>query len=78
MYLLPEVELLVQRNASSPQGPLTLSSTHAQLDSHWETAAGDTSYPGYHLHHPHLHDQLQHCHHNPTTIIRTYLYNVMI
>uniref|UniRef100_A0AAZ3NUT6 Uncharacterized protein n=1 Tax=Oncorhynchus tshawytscha TaxID=74940 RepID=A0AAZ3NUT6_ONCTS len=42
-----EVELLVQRNASSPQGPLTLSSTHAQLDSHWETAAGDTSYPGF-------------------------------
>uniref|UniRef100_A0A4W5RF60 Si:ch211-241f5.3 n=1 Tax=Hucho hucho TaxID=62062 RepID=A0A4W5RF60_9TELE len=42
-----EVELLVQRNASSPQGPLTLSSTHAQLDSHWETAAGETSYPGF-------------------------------
>ncbi|CAB1342209.1 unnamed protein product [Coregonus sp. 'balchen'] len=41
-----EVELLVQRNASSPQGPFTLSSTHAQLDSHWETAAGDASYPG--------------------------------
>uniref|UniRef100_A0A674DMF9 CD97 antigen-like n=1 Tax=Salmo trutta TaxID=8032 RepID=A0A674DMF9_SALTR len=36
-----------KRNASSPQGPLTLSSTHAQLDSHWETAAGDTSYPGF-------------------------------
>ncbi|KAK6312100.1 hypothetical protein J4Q44_G00177640 [Coregonus suidteri] len=42
-----EVELLVQRNASSPQGPFTLSSTHAQLDSHWETAAGDASYPGF-------------------------------
>ncbi|KAL0993234.1 hypothetical protein UPYG_G00105000 [Umbra pygmaea] len=41
------LELLVQRNASSPQGPVSLSCSQAQLDCHWETAAGQDSYPGF-------------------------------
>ncbi|KAM4597806.1 adhesion G protein-coupled receptor E5 [Polymixia lowei] len=45
---LTELELLVQRGAALPQGPLTLSSQHAELDIQWETAAGEaSSYPGF-------------------------------
>ncbi|KAM6957329.1 adhesion G protein-coupled receptor E5 [Aplochiton taeniatus] len=47
-YNQTDVEILVHRDAVSPQGALTLSSEHVQLDSHWETAAGDLStYPGF-------------------------------
>ncbi|XP_036408642.1 adhesion G protein-coupled receptor E2 [Megalops cyprinoides] len=42
-----EVEFLVERGRSSPQGEISLSpSQHAHLDTHWETAA-DSTYPGF-------------------------------
>ncbi|KAG7460266.1 hypothetical protein MATL_G00219720 [Megalops atlanticus] len=42
-----EVEFLVGRGRSSPQGEISLSSSqHAHLDTHWETAA-DSTYPGF-------------------------------
>ncbi|KAG5830043.1 hypothetical protein ANANG_G00318880 [Anguilla anguilla] len=30
-----------------PQGKISLSTEHVHLDTHWETAAGDTTYPGF-------------------------------
>ncbi|XP_037648116.1 adhesion G protein-coupled receptor E2-like isoform X1 [Sebastes umbrosus] len=43
-----ELELLVDKGADLPQGPVTLSSKQAQLDIQLETAAGDpSSYPGF-------------------------------
>ncbi|KAJ7989633.1 hypothetical protein DPEC_G00306550 [Dallia pectoralis] len=42
-----ELNLLVRRNSSAPQGPLTVSCPNTQLDSKWETAAGDSTYPGF-------------------------------
>ncbi|KAG5832773.1 hypothetical protein ANANG_G00294690 [Anguilla anguilla] len=31
----------------SPKGKISLSTEHVHLDTHWETAAGDTTYPGF-------------------------------
>ncbi|KAJ8345314.1 hypothetical protein SKAU_G00295070 [Synaphobranchus kaupii] len=42
-----EVEFLVERGQLSPKGEISLSSNHAHLDTHWETVAGDTTYPGF-------------------------------
>ncbi|KAJ8373185.1 hypothetical protein AAFF_G00270180 [Aldrovandia affinis] len=44
---LTEVEFFVARGQLPPQGPISLSSEHAHLDIHWETAAGDATYPGF-------------------------------
>ncbi|XP_072531347.1 adhesion G protein-coupled receptor E5-like [Salminus brasiliensis] len=41
-----EIQMLVRREAVSPQGKLSLSTDGVQFDSHWETAAGD-SYLGF-------------------------------
>ncbi|XP_072530508.1 adhesion G protein-coupled receptor E2-like [Salminus brasiliensis] len=37
-----EIQMLVRREAVSPQGKLSLSADGVQFDSHWETAAGDS------------------------------------
>lgn len=42
-----ELELLIHKGAALPQGAVTLSTKHAQLDIQLETAAGEPShYPG--------------------------------
>uniref|UniRef100_A0A3P8Z7Z0 Uncharacterized protein n=2 Tax=Esox lucius TaxID=8010 RepID=A0A3P8Z7Z0_ESOLU len=46
-YKHTDLELLVHRNSSTPKGPLSLSCPHTQLDCQWETAAGDSHYPGF-------------------------------
>ncbi|KAJ8254059.1 hypothetical protein COCON_G00206710 [Conger conger] len=46
-YNHTEVEILVERGQLAPKGEISLSSAHAHLDTHWETAAGDTAYPGF-------------------------------
>ncbi|XP_064170575.1 adhesion G protein-coupled receptor E5-like isoform X2 [Anguilla rostrata] len=38
---------LVERGQMSPKGKISLSTEHVHLDTHWETAAGDTTYPGF-------------------------------
>ncbi|KAG9330616.1 hypothetical protein JZ751_023700 [Albula glossodonta] len=42
-----EAELQVWRQRAPPQGPLSMSGDQARLDMHWETAAGNGSYPGF-------------------------------
>ncbi|XP_035253466.1 adhesion G protein-coupled receptor E5-like isoform X2 [Anguilla anguilla] len=42
-----DVQFLVKRGQMSPKGKISLSSEHVLLDTHWETAAGDTTYPGF-------------------------------
>ncbi|XP_036407888.1 adhesion G protein-coupled receptor E2-like isoform X1 [Megalops cyprinoides] len=42
-----EVELLVRRGRAPPQGVVSMSTEHVQLDTHWETAAGNGTYPGF-------------------------------
>ncbi|KAG9337834.1 hypothetical protein JZ751_027485 [Albula glossodonta] len=42
-----EVEFLVERGQQPPQGQISLSSNHSHLDTHWETAAGNDTYPGF-------------------------------
>ncbi|KAI5620922.1 adhesion G protein-coupled receptor E2-like isoform X3, partial [Silurus asotus] len=41
-----EVELLIHRSPNAPHGGLSMSTDSVQLNSHWETAAGN-SYKGY-------------------------------
>lgn len=48
-----ELEMLVNKSAGFPRGPVTLLSKHAKLQTQWETAAGnDSTYPGHHLYQP--------------------------
>ncbi|KAJ8251358.1 hypothetical protein GJAV_G00220500 [Gymnothorax javanicus] len=42
-----EVQFLVKRGEQLPKGEIHLSSQHVQLDTHWETAAGDATFPGF-------------------------------
>ncbi|XP_056144402.1 adhesion G protein-coupled receptor E2 [Lampris incognitus] len=43
-----ELELLLEWSTVLPEGPMTLSSEHGQMDIQWETAAGNaSSYPGF-------------------------------
>ncbi|KAI1884312.1 hypothetical protein AGOR_G00225130 [Albula goreensis] len=42
-----EVAFLVERGQQPPQGQISLSSNHSHLDTHWETAAGNDTYPGF-------------------------------
>ncbi|KAJ8264161.1 hypothetical protein GJAV_G00145910 [Gymnothorax javanicus] len=42
-----DAELLVWRERTPPQGPVSVSTGQAKMDIHWETAAGNGAYPGF-------------------------------
>uniref|UniRef100_A0A4W5K585 Uncharacterized protein n=1 Tax=Hucho hucho TaxID=62062 RepID=A0A4W5K585_9TELE len=49
LSLYTEAELAVRRGQTPPIGPINLANDNARLDTSWETATGNGTYPGFAL-----------------------------